>query len=62
MPTGLDMRRSVRISDRVRQLVIRVHSGVKTSKKIFLGVAHMVKNYIYTKKMEITRDPVHPLV
>jgi hypothetical protein len=46
----------------VRELVIRVHSGVKTEKKIFLGVAHMVKNYTYTKKMKFTRVMCTPRV
>jgi hypothetical protein len=43
-----------------REQIIGVHSGAKTTKKPFLGVAHMVKNCSYTKKTKITRGPVHP--
>jgi hypothetical protein len=45
-----------------REQIIGVHSGAKTAKKPFLGVAHMVKNCSYTKKTKITRGPVHPWV
>jgi hypothetical protein len=43
-----------------RELVIWVHGGAKTANIYFLGVAYMVKNYEYTKKIKNTRCHVHP--